>query len=468
MLIKYKKQILFPALGFILLAVTFSSCDNFVDAGSPDYQLTEDKIFTDSATALSSVLSLYTYYTKNYIKNLNQYGAMSADDGYYFNNANYDIYRTNTLTGGVNYSNVVYNNPYQIIYIANYNIEALSSTANLSNNLKTQLLGECKFWRAYCYFNLVNYFGAVPLVVSTDALSNSKLPRSDVSTVYEQIVADLLDAESKLQTTYSTYEITEKARVNKYVVNALLARVYLYQEQWAAAEAEADTVINSTDYSLETDLNDVFIKTSNEVIWQDAVPYNSTATGVTQMGVSWIPSGTSPLFVLYDTLANTFTASDLRKANWIKPIVYAGKTYYYPYKYKIRITSAAGNEYNVMFRLAEQYLIRAEARAQQNKITGVGSAEEDLNTIRNRAGLENTEATDKSSILLAIEKERWLELFTEMGDRWFNLKRTGRADAVFSAETEKKSTWQSYQALYPIPQAELTANPNLLPDNPGY
>jgi hypothetical protein len=88
--------------------------------------------------------------------------------------------------------------------------------------------------------------------------------------------------------------------------------------------------------------------------------------------------------------------------------------------------------------------------------------------VRNRAGLGNTAASSLVTMVTALEHERWVELFTEMSDRWFNLKRTGRADAVFGVETEKKSTWQSFQVLYPIPQTELTVNPNLLPNNTGY
>ena len=114
-----------------------------------------------------------------------------------------------------------------------------------------------------------------------------------------------------------------------------------------------------------------------------------------------------------------------------------------------------------MFRLAEQYLIRSEARAQQNNLSGAAS---DLNTIRARAGLGVTPAATQADLLLAIEKERWVELFTEMSDRWFNLKRTGRIDAVLSLT---KPQWQSFQALYPIPTTEITANPKLL-QNPGY
>ena len=96
-------------LGALLLAGSLSSCTKYVDAGAPTNQLTVDKVFADSATALGSVLTIYTYYTKSsdsYLLNLNQYGAMSADEGYYFQNSNYTEYTTNTMTSGDNLSKI--------------------------------------------------------------------------------------------------------------------------------------------------------------------------------------------------------------------------------------------------------------------------------------------------------------------------------------------------------------------------
>ncbi|MBS1563665.1 MAG: RagB/SusD family nutrient uptake outer membrane protein, partial [Bacteroidetes bacterium] len=344
--------------------------------------------------------------------------------------------------------------------IANTNIKNISASTALSSSFKSQMLGECLFWRAYFYFNLINYFGDVPLVVSPDVLETATLPKTPVAQVYDQIVKDLLDAKTKVSVNYPS---ADRARINKAVVSALLARVYLYTQKWSDAEAESTSLINSGGtYTLETNLNNVFIKTSNEVIWQVQSNVSAGITGVTKMGQNWIPSGTVPVFVLYDTLAKTFETGDQRKVNWTKSMVYNSQTFYYPYKYKIRVTSAAGNEFNVMFRLAEQYLIRAEARAQQSNFSG---AQADINAIRSRAGLGAVTITDKNTALTALEKERWVELFTEWSDRWFNLKRTGRIDAVMKAV--KPATWQPYQALYPIPLTDRNANP-ALKDNPGY
>jgi len=112
--------------------------------------------------------------------------------------------------------------------------------------------------------------------------------------------------------------------------------------------------------------------------------------------------------------------------------------------------------------LAEQYLIRAEARTNLGNING---AQEDLNIIRNRAGLDNTTASTPSELLIAILKERYVELFTEHGHRWFDLKRMGFADDILSPIKEH---WQTTDILLPIPETELQMNSNLKPQNSGY
>lgn len=176
-----------------------------------------------------------------------------------------------------------------------------------------------------------------------------------------------------------------------------------------------------------------------------------------------IPASPSvtPTYLCTPALLNAFEASDSRKINWIQSRVFSGQTVYYPYKYKVQQNSVI-TEYYVLLRLAEQYLIRAEARAQQNSIAG---ALADLNIIRNRAGLMNTSAGDRPALLSAIEHERRIELFAEWGHRWFDLKRTNRANAVLG--TLKPSTWQSTDVLWPIPSGQILLNSSLT-QNPGY
>jgi hypothetical protein len=148
-----------------------------------------------------------------------------------------------------------------------------------------------------------------------------------------------------------------------------------------------------------------------------------------------------------------------------------GIPYYYTFKYRIGSTNGTSTpvEYTTVLRLAEQYLIRAEARARQGNMTG-GAA--DLNIIRNRAGLSNySGAMDQTSLINAIMHERQIELFAEWGHRWFDLIRTGSVDTVLGSPgnvcQSKGGTWSSNSKLYPISQTELTNDPNLT-QNPAY
>lgn len=458
-IINISKQLI--AGGVIILFMT-TSCRKYVTIPTPPNAVSPDNAFVDSSTATSVVLGIYSGIasssgnnsTNGVVFNAIKYGAMSADEGYYLTNTSFDNFKTNTLAAG-NATVALWSGLYTRIARTNYAIEGVTTSTTLSTNVKNQLLGEAKFCRAWLYFNLVNFFGKVPLVTSTNALVEGLKPSSPVADVYAQIVQDLQDAKNLLLTNYPS---TERARANKYAASALLARVYLYQQNWTGAESEATAVISSGTYSMVTDLSRVFLNTSNETIWQISLAGPSTPQTI--MGSEFIPASTTPSFVLYDTLANTFEPNDQRKVNWTKSITYLSKTYYHPFKYKLRIATA-GNEYPIMLRLAEMYLIRAEARAQQNNISG---AQGDLNVVRTRAVLPNTTATVQATLLAAIEHERWVELFTEFSDRWFDLKRLNKATATLSLI---KPAWQPFQQLYPIPLQTRTANPNLQ-DNPGY
>ena len=133
-----------------------------------------------------------------------------------------------------------------------------------------------------------------------------------------------------------------------------------------------------------------------------------------------------------------------------------------PFKYKAQEYTGTTVEYSILLRLAEQYLIRAEARVHLGDLTG---SKLDINTIRNRAGLNNTESISEDDILQDIINERKFELFTEHGHRWFDAKRLDIAEEILAP---LKSNWRSTDVLFPIPEKELLTNPNLTPQNPGY
>jgi starch-binding outer membrane protein, SusD/RagB family len=179
------------------------------------------------------------------------------------------------------------------------------------------------------------------------------------------------------------------------------------------------------------------------------------------------PTSANP-FELSNLLLTAFEANDNRKVSWVGSILSGGITYNYPNKYKKGNFDVAQpiTEYSMVLRLAEQYLIRAEARAKQNNLSG---AIADLDTIRTRANLPKlADNLSKDQVLAATEQERRIELFTEWGHRWLDLKRTNRIDAVMTNVAVKKgTTWNSDWQYYPIPLTDIQRNRNLM-QNTGY
>jgi hypothetical protein len=252
-----------------------------------------------------------------------------------------------------------------------------------------------------------------------------------------------------------------RVRPNKYAVRALLARVNLYLGNWDEASNDASAVINAIDlYSIASNIDAVFLKDSPSTIWQfsPALPDNNTQEGSTFLFVS----GPPPLSALTNNLVNSFSASDLRKTHWIGTITDGTTTWYYPNKYKNTLTEGGSVEHSIVLRLEEQYLIRAEARAHQGNLTG---AKDDLDMVRNRAGLAGTTAITSTDIIAAVLEERRFELFTEFGHRFFDLKRTNNLNTVLGSV---KPGWNDTDKLLPLPASELILNPNLNPQNPGY
>jgi hypothetical protein len=484
------------------------SCRKFIQAPLPPGTITENSVYRSDATAIAVLNSIYNEMNTNPIQGIGTSGSisifagLSADEFALVNGVtiqSYVAYYTNSLSqsgvqvsGGENWAPL-----YSFIFQCNAAIEGVNSSSSLTPAVKQQLLGEAKFMRAFYYFYLVNLYGDVPLVLATDPAGNTNLARSSKIQVYQQIITDLLDAEDKLSNDYLDVTLlntsSERVRPTKWAAKALLARVYLFNgnltgdvSNYANAETKATEVINnSTLYTLLPSLNDVFLKNSRETILQvqpTSINFNTLEAQVL------VIQSTGPLqqtpVILNKLLLNSFEPDDQRAilGNWINRTIYNSTpttkdTAYYPFKYKLNtsdatITSSTGTknmkEYFMVLRLAEQYLIRSEARARQGNI---GGAESDLNAIRHRAGLGDTPANDQASLITAILNERRHELFSEWGYRWLDLKRTGTVDAVMTIATPLKSNgivqWQSYQQLYPIPLTEIQSAPNLK-QNTGY
>ncbi|NIG57558.1 RagB/SusD family nutrient uptake outer membrane protein [Chitinophaga sp. Cy-1792] len=466
------------AIAILLLSgCTFSSCRRLVEIGPPVNQVGLDQAFSSDATATSAILGIYNNSSaRSMLFPMTEIPGLSSDElqnnipaAAYDEFGNSAVTITNTLAANLWYY------CYAVIAQANAMHAGLERSDKLSASVKNQLLGEAKVWRAFMFFQLVNNFGDVPMPLTDDPIGNATLARTPAATVWVQVIKDLTDATTLLTDAYPS---SLRGRINRQVANALLARVYLYTKDYKNAEATASLVIGSGIYSLNKDLNSVFTNTSNEIMWQLATTTGLSiyTTNQDNAGGSFAaPAGSIPGVTLKDTIYNTFEAGDLRKTNWVTRTAIAGSNYNVISKYKQRVVASGatlGTEYNVMLRYAEQFLIRAEARAQQGlNATAIA----DLDTIRGRAGLPVlNNALDKAGLLAAVEQERKAELFGEWGHRWFDLKRTPslvsptsktRADDVMSGI--RPATWTSTDILYPIPDAQRVANPKLT-QNPGY
>jgi hypothetical protein len=459
---QYKSRTIFSTI--FITFMFCSSCQKFVEIPAPINQIVNPIPFKDDATATATVIGIYSEMMRapnQFSDNLTSlYAGMAADELFYYSPSYRDEFVKNEITQA-NHENLktsFWEPAYKFIYTSNLCIEQLRQSSSLTPELKNTLIGECKFIRAFCYFSLINLFGDVPLITTTDYRLNATLPRTSKSKVYEQIISDLTDALNLLDTSYIT---DGRVRPNKWAAAAMLARVYLYNGDWIDAESKATVVISSGIYTLEPDLNNVFLKDSKEAIWQ-LMPVNPQFNTYEGNAILQPNNTLPPTYLLTSSLLNAFETGDYRLVAWVGSRTFQSQVEYFPYKYKVYGNSAPLTEYYMVLRLAEQYLIRGEARAEQNNFEG---ALQDINEIRNRAGLPDIIYNSQQSILAAIEQERRIELFAEWGHRWNDLKRTGRINTVLGAL--KPDTWQAKDTLWPIPQNEINLNHSLT-QNPGY
>jgi starch-binding outer membrane protein, SusD/RagB family len=474
------------AIMMIVVAVVFSGCKKLVEVDPPINEIIGNNIYNTNATAASVLTGIYTDMSSDF-GIFNGRSSISVRMGVYADELRsvtdvsdmLSLLYRNALTNNGN--QLFWSDLYAYVFRANAAIEGLTESTGLSTTVKQQLLGEARFIRAFMYFYLVNLYGDVPLLTNTDIKANSNSPRVDETKVYEQIVNDLTEARQLLNDNYVGGDIiniaADRVRPNKSVATALLSRVYLYTGQWNLAEQESTRIIDNMDYQLE-DINNTFLLESKEAIWQlqpvaggrntaDAEVFvllqgaGSTAPG---------PNGDTRPVYLDSDLFNSFSDTDLRKKSWIDSITADGINYPFAFKYKAWESPQPRTEYIMVLRLAEQLLIRAEARTHQGLLTGTNSASSDLNLLRERAELEPETFIGQEDLLHKIMQERRWELFTEWGHRWFDLKRTGQLEQIMNIATPKKGgSWAPYKALLPIPVEDIQRNQSLQGhQNPGY
>ncbi|RQO77774.1 RagB/SusD family nutrient uptake outer membrane protein [Pedobacter sp. KBW01] len=464
----------------LFTALVYSSCKKFVEIEGPINKVNETQVFTRNDLAISAMTSIY--YSISVLNSqratfVGLFGGLSADEFQSFGVEPDDQY-SNSLNANSSLVPFAYwTAAYENIFRANVMLEGLEASPMISDKIRSQLIGEAKFARAFQYFYLVNLYGAVPLVQSSDYKKTVSLPRSAPEEVYASIIGDLTQARELLGKDYLNNELQltsqSKLRPNYWAATALLARVYLYRKDWTKAEQLSTEIIGSGKFSLKDNLDEVFLKNSTETIWELEPVGQRAKTVEAKTFLLTTPPNFEKPYALSPSLVSSFDQVDERRTHWIGTFTDTDPNpaidYHFARKYKLEDPDAEIMEFSVVLRLAEQYLIRAEARAQLGKLTGTGSSQADINAVRTRAGLTGTPAEDLAEMLLAIENERKFELFTEWGDRWLDLKRTGRVDAIMpSAAIAKGGSWEQTDKLFPIPFSEINRNPNLKPQNPGY
>jgi hypothetical protein len=458
----------YPLLFILLLSTGLVGCNKLLDVPQPPKEVGIDDAFNDSITAIAVIAGIYNKMVSHghfEWSGVSFYTARSADDalGRMPGSVFIDDFARDSLLYTSDEVLNMWEEGFSSLLTINTCIRGYQSANVLSPSLQRQLLGESFFCRAFVNFYLVNIWGdAIPLITTPDMDANrfaKSVPRQQV---YDLIVADLLQAQALLTNTYAG---AGRVRPNLMAVNALLARVYLYQGRYSDAIAQSTTVIGSNLYSPLPPPDSTFLQSGKEAIWQLMLTNNNpSSVGDAKIYLSGEASLTTQLLAVFEP-------GDLRRQSWVTNVrntIY-GFTVTTANKYKEK-NGAPFTGYNTVLRLAEQYLIRAEAYI---RLAQTQAAIADLNIVRARAGLPALPTSlTQQQCMNAVEQERRVELFTEWGHRWFDLKRWPgitnpngtRADEVLGAI---KPDWQPTDQWYPVPRSELQLN-EFLVQNPGY
>jgi starch-binding outer membrane protein, SusD/RagB family len=444
-----------------LIIIEGASCKKYLET-TPIGAVSDDAPISDKASAETALRGVYrqlaspgyygeTYVTLGYfpsgdIKNLTTGGAAN-------------LVNVNFRADDVNF-NTAWNAIYTTINRANHVIAKVPAVTDplFTQQLKDKYVGEAKFIRALAYFDLARAWGGVQIILepTTVLVNRPEVERSTLDQTYDQVLTDLQDAEQLLP------DELNRIRATKRTVWALRARLHLYRKEWELAEEYATKLIDKTnDYFLVKPFSAWFkdnaIATSESIFELEYSAINPSAIRAQMQHP--INGGTyryAPNDRFVELLNNPEIAGD--RNSLIGSVTQGGTTIWFGnLYYRLPATDPA-----YIFRIAEMYLIRAEARAHLDK---TADALLDLNEVRKRANVSELSLSTADEILLAIENERRIEFAFE-AHRWFDLARTGRAKAVLEA-LDANTKVETYELVFPIPITQIQLDNNLI-QNEGY
>ena len=462
-------------ISILALAVTVTSCS--IDDIQPVNKLTTENTIRDEASAqlvLNGVYSLGKAFDVSFFPlHLAAYGDEGMITGFLAGSKGFN---TNDVPVDNIFLANLYNGQYKIINSANFLIQELEAqkAIGISKEKKLNMISEAKFQRALAYFNLLRYFGefydmnsanGVVLRTTFSTVLEAQA-RNTVREVYNQIEEDLLYGSE------NGPQYVEHFYSGKLASKALLCKVYLYEGKYNQASTLADEVIfNDEGYYLEFQYDAIFKNSfnSSEVIFAPFTgPDNEGKTNMVQVSRTNYSQtlknladqqvGTDDDGSLdgsgegFDPRFQFAYSDDTKKSNS------NGK-----YPFLDNIASQGNTLYHL--RLGEIYLVKAEAEARSTN-GDLSIALDNLNEIRNRAGVAPKELSDKATLLEDIRQEKLLELFFENGECWFDIVRYDILGDLTASDV-KPTVTSNNQFVLPMPLQVIIGN-NALIQNSGY
>lgn len=433
----------------LLTAISLStvSCSDFLDQ-KPDNYISDAAVIQTLSSAKAALNGAY-----HDLASSSYYGGQYFDAG--VNLAADNVTWTGSLNYYYDFDTHQYSAENQLLSYAWYAIYATVNQTNQvidkvtvlndgSESERRRIIAEATVIRSLAFFDLARTWGNIPVVkqATSSPTQFDGVKQTKAKDVYQLVVDDVLAIYNDLS------ESSDRVHVTRSAADAFLARVYLYLEQWDKAEQYASKVIDNGNYSLGTIQDLIDNKETAESIWELA--YSSSFTN--QQSTYWRSPDQGgrhewgPSKELVQLLADPTVGGD-RKAFYQDfssaqvPDYFVGTLYH----------RSTLDDDVIIFRLAEQYLIRAEARANRQNVSGALS---DLNIIRRRANIsEIVDVASTQELLNLIADERRVELALEP-HRWFDLIRTGKAESVLGIKT--------YQTIFPIPYNDIQADKDLV------
>lgn len=436
------------------LFVSLTACSDFLSQEPANY-ISDDAVIKDESSAKSALNGVY-----------HRLGASAYYGGRYFdagvNLASDNVTWTGSLNFYYDFDTHQYSAENQLLSYAWYGIYATVNQANqviektheltaIPDNERRRIIAEATVLRSLAFFDLARTWGNIPIVKSAthSPTQFDGVKQTEAKEVYKDVVNDITGVLDDLS------ETNDKVHVSRSVAEALLARVYLYLSEWNKAEEYATRVINSKSYSLGS-INDLLSsKQSQESVFELA--YSSSFTNDQSAywrspndggRHEWGPSKEIVQLLADPSIGGDRNAFFTDQSSAQVPDYYVGTLYHRP----------AADDNVIIFRLAEAWLIRAEARAKKQN-PDIEGAIADINTVRVRSHVVPLDASlSQKAAIQAIEDENRVEFAIEP-HRWFDLVRTGRAVAVLGIK--------EHQQLFPIPYNDIEADKDLV-QNPNY